>query len=319
MFIRSHATTSQSRGQAAPPVLDRLEPRLLMAANLKGGNLTITGTREDDVITVSRSTTDPSTVTVNLSGVVTTHPLADITRGIRVKTLNGNDSVSIGATGPDIDLPARIDGGNGDDTLRGSDGDDRITGGKGDDSLFGNGGDDDLRGDAGDDDLHGGNGTDRVTGGKGEDVFQSSDLLTEISDLREDDGVRISLNEAPAPVQTSVLNLSGPSFDNLLRESDDGDTVFELEWRAGNTPNSAKIQPDGTVIERETEISPSNLPPAVQSAVAAKYPTGTITEAETLVVPEGSFFEVEVLVRNRSRELRVTPGGEIVDDELQPR
>jgi hypothetical protein len=280
-------------------LVERLEGRLLMAATLRGGNLNITGTPDDDTMSVALS---GAGIDVTINGQVQSFSADGLTRGIRANGGAGDDEISIDSG---ISVNARM------------------TGGKGDDTMQGGGGNDLIKGGAGDDDLDGGGGNDRVIGGKGQDVFQSSDAAVEFGDFADDDdGIRVALAEVPAAVQASVATLLGTdALGGLFREIDDGATVFELEWEAaGNppTPNSAKITTDGTVVERETEIDIATLPVAVTAAISAKYPRGEITEAEILLVPnEPQLFEVEVVNRRQIRELKVTPSGEIVEDALE--
>ena len=306
MFTRTNAVAAvqqqvQVGGRRAdgaartrPSVVEHLEGRVLLSASLRGGTLSVAGTRGDDEITVALN---GASVDVTVNGEVRSFEAARVTRGIRADGRAGDDAIDVAAA---FALPVRLTGGAGDDELFGASGADLINGGKGDD------------------DLHGRDGVDRLIGGKGEDVFQSSEDAAEIADLDEDDGVRIQFAEAPAPVQASVTTLlAGLPLRNLLRETDEGETVFELEWDAG-LGRSAKITLDGTVVELESEIDPATLPAAVTAAIAAKYPLGEITEAETLDLPgEPQAFEVEVVNRRQIRELVVTPAGEILDDSLE--
>ncbi len=89
-----------------------------------------------------------------------------------------------GGSGGDLPgkCPSQIDGGTGneklkgttgDDLIDGGDGDDRIKGGKGNDCLHGGDGDDQVEGGKGDDRVGGGPGKDRVKGGRGEDTLQA--------------------------------------------------------------------------------------------------------------------------------------------------
>ena len=63
----------------------------------------------------------------------------------------------------------KIDGGLGDDDLRGRDGEDTLIGGRGKDVLYGNGGNDLLNGGSGHDQLYGERGNDLLYGGYGHD------------------------------------------------------------------------------------------------------------------------------------------------------
>ncbi|WP_019505358.1 calcium-binding protein [Pleurocapsa sp. PCC 7319] len=65
----------------------------------------------------------------------------------------------------------KIDGGDGNDDLRGRDGTDTLAGGSGDDILYGEGGNDLLYGGLGNDILYGEDGFDRLHGGSGNDIL----------------------------------------------------------------------------------------------------------------------------------------------------
>lgn len=70
--------------------------------------------------------------------------------------------------------PARIDGGDGDDTIIGTNLNDTLSGGRGDDSIAANGGNDQISGDAGNDTITGGAGGDHIDGGGGNDNIRGS-------------------------------------------------------------------------------------------------------------------------------------------------
>ncbi|HEY7116284.1 MAG TPA: hypothetical protein VH475_06850, partial [Tepidisphaeraceae bacterium] len=95
----------------------------------------------------------------------------------------GNDCLT-GGDGDDVVLGMagndRADGGTGDDDVEGGDGNDTLTGGTGQDVLSGGAGDDNLDGGDDADDLSGGDGTDILTGGLGDDNLDGeagNDLL----------------------------------------------------------------------------------------------------------------------------------------------
>ena len=157
-----------------------------------------------------------------------------------------------------------------------------------------------------------------MTGGEGEDVFQE-DARTEIADLTEDDGRRRTLAQVPAAVRTTIKRLAGPNtVFGLFREVDDGETVYEAEWLEYRYQRSVKIDNKGVVVEDEKEIEVFDLPRAVREAVAAAYPKGEITEAETAVVEGRLLYEVEVEEGDGTvRELLLTGRGRILEDEVQ--
>ena len=278
------------------PLVEMLEGRRLMSAALVDGVLQVRGTDEDDVITVTQPRSNPRRINVAINDDTFAFK-AHRVRRVEVRGQDGDDEVSIGNR-----VRARA----------------KLYGGRGDDTLVGGGAADLLVGGAGDDDLAGGRSKDRLVSGEGQDVFNSTDSVREMIDRDEDDGIRITLDEAPSLVREAVLDLlDGNDFRNLIRETDEGETVFELEWDAPG-PHSAKINLAGEVIELEVEIDPNTLPAAVKTAIATKYPAGEITEAETLELPDTPLrYEVEVENDRLVRELVVTPAGEILADDVE--
>jgi hypothetical protein len=287
---------TKSPRHTAPPLLESLEARRLMSASLEDGVLQVRGTDEDDVIKITQPRSNPRRINVAINDDTFAFK-AHRVRRIEVRAQDGDDEVSIGGR---VRARAKLYGGRGDDTLAGGSAADLLVGG------------------AGDDDLLGGRSKDRLFSGEGQDVFNSTDSIRELIDRDEDDGIRITLDEAPSLVRASVLDLlDGNDFRNLLRESDEGETVFELEWDAPG-PHSAKINLTGEVIELEVEIDPTTLPAAVTASIAERYPDGEVTEAETLELPDTPLrYEVEVENDGLVRELVITPTGEILADDVE--
>jgi hypothetical protein len=244
---------AERRPAQPPPLVEGLEGRLFLSATLRGGMLAVAGTAGDDAITV---TLNGASLDVAVNGRVDSFDAARVTRGIRVDGRAGDDVITLGAT---VAVPARLTGGAGDDELTGGAAADLVNGGRGDDEV------------------DGGGGTDRVVGGKGDDVFQLSDAPAEYADLGEDDGVRVSLADVPPAVQAAVNTLlAGGPLRNLVRETDDGETVFELEWDAG-LGKSAKITLDGTWSSSRPRSTrrrcpPRSPPPSRRSTPGARSP-----------------------------------------------
>lgn len=116
-----------------------------------------------------------SNAPLNVGGSLCSHPEEDPERiecdataigGFEVNAGGGADRVVLSG---DVEVPATIRGGAGDDKLVGGAGDDKLLGNAGDDKLVGRGGDDWLYGGPGEDQLYGGPGDDRLAGGPGID------------------------------------------------------------------------------------------------------------------------------------------------------
>jgi len=177
------------------------EPIFLMAGITLDSTtrvLTISGTTQNDVVWVGVVTGLTGTVvSVELNEQVADFPIGSVA-SIVVKGYEGDDNVTISST---VWLAATVDGGDGNDSVRGGSGPDRIIGGYGSDTLYGGtgndvvwgsghsdtmyggDGDDVLAGNGGNDKMYGGNGRDRLNGGSGDDELvgdSGQDLLVAI-------------------------------------------------------------------------------------------------------------------------------------------
>ena len=138
---------------------------------LSGTTLTINGTSQSDVITI----TEANSLNVVFDGITFVYTPAQVTT-IIVNGNDGNDTINVNSLLAGTALTAN--GGNGNDTIKvaasvmnaitmlGGDGNDLLVGGSGNDTLFGG---------TGDDWLNGGDGSDLLTGGVGNDVYAFDD------------------------------------------------------------------------------------------------------------------------------------------------
>jgi Ca2+-binding RTX toxin-like protein len=134
------------------------------AANGKTNTLTISMT---DTSYVLRDPGDPITVGAGCFYLRTTVfcNKPGITR-IRVVLADGDDSVSVVAS-----VPTTLEGGSGNDSIRGGSADSILLGGDGNDVLYGNNGNDTLDGGDGIDIFYDRQGTNTILGGPGADSF----------------------------------------------------------------------------------------------------------------------------------------------------
>ncbi|MBX7166171.1 MAG: hypothetical protein K1X74_07460 [Pirellulales bacterium] len=149
--------------------IERCEDRRLMAViGLDNGVLSVIGDSTPDRIYMTSP--DGITATVSVLDAVTlatkatgTFDLDEIV-SLEVQCFGGNDNVEC-----NLDKPATIDGGYGNDTLYGGFASDVLVGGVGNDVLHGGLGHDTLIGSEGSDQLHGDVGMDSLDGGAGQD------------------------------------------------------------------------------------------------------------------------------------------------------
>jgi Ca2+-binding RTX toxin-like protein len=98
--------------------------------------------------------------------------------GFEINGGAGDDTIEVGK---EVEVPATLRGGDGNDHLVGGLGKDKLVGGPGDDTLSGRGGDDALYGGPGNDALYGGLGNDKLIGGPGENVLVGGAGRNELS------------------------------------------------------------------------------------------------------------------------------------------
>jgi hypothetical protein len=126
--------------------------------------LVVTGTSRNDTIRIRMN--DEGELIVRINGQREAVFPADGISRIQIFGERGNDDIHVAG---DVTIPVELDGGRGNDRLRGGGGDDLLTGGLGNDRLEGGQGNDLLRGEQGNDRLSGNAGNDILLGAAGND------------------------------------------------------------------------------------------------------------------------------------------------------
>jgi Ca2+-binding RTX toxin-like protein len=101
-------------------------------------------------------------------------------KAIVVQAGDGDENITLSS---DLPVPVTVDGGPGNDWIRGGDGADTFLGGPGNDRLEGYKGNDTLDGGDGDDELSGYAGADHLTGGPGNDTLHPDDYEEPSADV----------------------------------------------------------------------------------------------------------------------------------------
>jgi Ca2+-binding RTX toxin-like protein len=154
---------------------------------------------------------DEQTLRISDNGSVTFREL-DTVRRIVMDGQSGSDTLFVGA---DVNLPATLTGGAGNDTLTGGAAADSINGGEGNDQLNGGAGNDTFDGGTGADIFNGGAGTDLVTyATRTASVFANLDGLA--NDGEAGEGDRIASNVEQLTGGSGADRLTGSNGGNLL-------------------------------------------------------------------------------------------------------
>jgi Ca2+-binding RTX toxin-like protein len=195
-LAESLVTKGAAAMAAQPPewafsMIEPLEQRQMLTANLDQGTLFINGTHVRDRIIITQGGSADK-IKLTLNGEVFRFTVSDV-KLIRIQAGQGDDIIDIDNGKRHLRSPTLVYGSGGDDTITTGRGRDRIYGGGGDDVIragdgrdivYGEGGADSIDGQEGsdvidggqnDDTVKGGRGVDRVSGGRNEDLILIGD------------------------------------------------------------------------------------------------------------------------------------------------
>lgn len=207
--------------------LENLEGRRLMSgvtATLTSGVLTVQGTPNNDVISVSVS---GSNINVDDTNVLVNSFATSSVQSVVVLGGAGNDSITIGAGVP----PANVNGGAGADTIVANNGHDSIQGGKGPDNLSVNGAHNQVAGDKGSDILDAKGHDNFLSGGPGMDLL--IDQTSGSGDTVEGNGGSNDIAEgfAADDLETGVESTIAPGTIDS----------FDITGNTSGTPTSTQV------------------------------------------------------------------------------
>ena len=172
-----------------------LEGRKLFSVALVGTQLQVTGDTggtPNDVIRISQF--DAATLRVEENGTVQFFADSSVS-SILINAGAGDDVAEVTSTPAlPLDEPAVINGGAGNDQVRGGSGADVLNGNEGNDVIRAGPGNDSLNGGTGNNQLFGENGNDSMTAGLGADVFDGGFNTDTVNYSTRTKGLTISLD-----------------------------------------------------------------------------------------------------------------------------
>ena len=231
------------------------------SVQIDDGTLQINGDSANNKIALFNQA---ASIAIDLGADGTAEFTADRTAFTKVEAKggNGDDELSVVNAGGALDLPITLDGGNGNDSLRGAAGAETLLGGSGDDVADGNIGADTAKLGSGNDRFQWdpGDGSDTVEGEGGTDAldFNGSNIGELIDVTANGDRVRLTRNVASinmdlAGVETTrVRTLGGADTITVGDLSGTGMRVTDVDLRAFDGAGDAA---DDTVIARGTDAA----------------------------------------------------------------
>ena len=104
-------------------------------------------------------------------------------------------------------------------------------------------------------------------------------------------------------------------------ETEDGKTLYEVSFKYKGANYDVMVTPEGKITLIEKAIATRDLPKAVATTLAAKYPKATIKLAEELSDGNDKVLAYElrlVTVEKKQVEVKFDPQGKVVNEEAVP-
>jgi uncharacterized membrane protein YkoI len=135
---------------------------------------------------------------------------------------------------------------------------------------------------------------------------------------KESDADSAALRSAPPAVQSAVLQLAGMNKINEFdSETENGKTVYDLEYAVKGGTYEADIDPSGQILTREVDVDASIVPPAVIAAAKAAHDGAKIGEASIVAAGDQLFYELDVKAGKDTHEMRIGAGGSVIADSIE--
>ena len=231
------------------------------SVQIDDGTLQITGDSANNKIALFNQA---ASIAIDLGADGTAEFTADRTAftKVEVKGGNGDDELTVANAGGALDLPITLDGGNGNDSLRGAAGAETLIGGSGDDFADGNIGADTAKLGSGNDRFQWdpGDGSDTVEGESGTDAldFNGSNIGELIDVTANGSRVRLTRNVASIAMDLDALEsikvraLGGADEISVGDLTGTGLRVTDVDLRAFDGAGDAA---DDKVIARGTDAA----------------------------------------------------------------
>ena len=120
----------------------------------------------------------------------------------------------------------------------------------------------------------------------------------------------------PAVDKTVVKQSQGAKIRGFNKETEEGDTFYEVELLVDGHSKDILMDKNGKVIEVEEQVAIADLPLPVRDELQAKAGKGQLTKVESIRKHDQIVaYEAEVLNGAKRSEVKVGPDGKPMDHE----
>ena len=128
---------------------------------------------------------------------------------------------------------------------------------------------------------------------------------------------RIKRSDLPAAVDKTVTKVSqGATIKGFSEETENGKMTYEVAMIVNGHTKDVEIDPKGTIVEIEEEVTMDSLSAEVKAGLGAKAAGGKILKVESLT-KQGRIvaYEAKVETAGKKSEIQVGPDGKPLDHE----
>lgn len=114
----------------------------------------------------------------------------------------------------------------------------------------------------------------------------------------------------PAVEKTVEAEAQGATIRGFSLETENGQTNYEAEMTVNGHSKDVLIDPKGTVVEIEEQVSLDSLPASVKDGLQAKAGSGKILKVESLTKHYKLVaYEAKIQSNGKKKEIQVDPTG----------
>jgi len=129
---------------------------------------------------------------------------------------------------------------------------------------------------------------------------------------RMDNETEIKLADLPEAARAVVTKAApASSIKKIVKETDEGVTVYEIEFTDAGVECSMDVSPTGDVLATERSVGQDKLPAPAVAALKLEFPGATMKDANIVVK---TFYEVTVVIDGKMREVKVDAVGNIENE-----
>ena len=122
----------------------------------------------------------------------------------------------------------------------------------------------------------------------------------------QDSEKKVKMRDLPEAVKKTVQEQSkGATIHGLARETENGQTAYEVELKINGRNRDVLIDPNGGLLAIEEEVAINSLPPAVKAELVRKAGKGRILSVES-ITKNGVLVEYEAQVRTAGKRSEIT-------------